>query len=181
MAKWVGISDLAAFTAGVMSAAGIKKAAQTGRIPAKKSGRVWLVDADSETAQGWIAAAKAEAEPDDVAKLRAEIAKLTRDNKNLAKRVRQAEAAQRRAERSVKQLEAELAEAYRTAHDQANQHAQQMYDLSHEVIERAANENTRTLIKVVSMLTGMDAPRQVLAGQVADDRSAQSADGRERG
>lgn len=166
MTKWIGIADLAELTEGVMSAPGIKKAAQTGRLNAKKNGRAWLVDADSEIARGWIAEAKAKSEPSDIESLRAEIEKLTRENAQLGKRVRQAEAAQRRADREVAKLRVELAEAYRTAADQADKNAQKMFELT----QRSNEENTRMLLKVAQMITNGTQPKpEILAGEMAPE------------
>lgn len=166
MAKWIGINDLAKFTEGVMSAPGIKKAAQTNRIPAKKSGRVWLVDADSEVARNWIAEAKAKAEPSDVESLRAEVERLNRENAQLAKRTRQAEASERRARRELEKVRLESAE-------QTQQNLNRIYQLSEQVATSASTQTENMARALVQALT-QAAPQVIEGATVSHD-----ADGRE--
>ena len=165
-AKTYSVSELAGLTG--MSAAGIKKAIAEKRVRAHKRNGTWAIDPMDPQVQAWIAkdTGNADAARED---LLAEVNRLRRENANLAKRARQAEAAQRRAERKARQLETELNECYREASEQANENADKIYRLSHEVIEQAAQENTRTLLRVVNMLANMPEPRQVLNGQLAAD------------
>lgn len=165
-AKTYSVSELAELTG--LSPAGIKKAIAEKRVRAHKRNGVWAIDPTDPQVQEWIhkdlgnvVAARDE--------LLDEVNRLRRENANLAKRVRQAEAAQRRAERKARQLEAELSECYRQASEQANENADKIYRLSHEVIEQAAQENTRTLLRVVNMLANITEPKQVLNGHLADD------------
>lgn len=161
--KSYGVEELSALTG--VSTSGIKKAIAEKRIKARKVGRSWEIDPTSPQVQQWLNGAAAAREP-GMQELREEVEKLRRENANLSKRVRQAEMAQRRAEKEARQLEAELAEAYRDGKDRADETARRIYDLSHDVIEQAAQENTRTLLKVVSMLAN-NPDRQILAGEVA--------------
>lgn len=150
VARWVGITDLAPLTVGVMSAAGIKKAAQTGRVPAKKSGRLWLVDADSLIAREWIAAAKAKEAPEDVAALKREIARLNREVSNLSTRVRQAESSERRARR-------ELEKVRMAAAQQTQQNLDKIYSLSEQVAS-TASQQTETMARALVQALAQVAP-----------------------
>lgn len=166
MAKWVGINDLATFTDDVMSAAGIKKAAQTGRIPAKKSGRIWLVDADSEIARQWMAKASAKQQPNDVEALRAEVERLTRENSRLAKRVRQAEASERRARRELEKVRLESAM-------QTQKNLDRIYQLSEQVATSASSQ-TETMARALVQALAQAAPQVIEGVSVSHD-----SDGRE--
>lgn len=168
-AKTYSVDELSHLTG--LSVSGIKKAITEKRIKARKVGRSWAIDPSDPTVQGWLTKADVVKSP-DVQALTEEINKLRRENANLAKRVRQAEAGQRRAEREARQLEAELAEAYKSSTEQAHENARKIYELSHEVIEQAAQENTRTLLKVVGMLANAEKPMQILSGQVAPEEAA---------
>lgn len=159
MAKWVGINDLAALTNDVMSAAGIKKAAQTGRIPAKKSGRIWLVDAESEIARQWMAEAKAKQQPNDVEALRAEIERLTRENARLGKRVRQAEASERRARRELEKVRSESAQ-------QTQKNLDRIYQLSEQVATSASSQ-TETMARALVQALTQAAPQVIEAAAVS--------------
>ena len=157
-----------------VSTSGIKKAILEKRLKATKVGRTWAIDPDSDLVKKWLKEAESSQQPSEK-DFKREIEKLKRDNELLGRRVRQAEMAQRRAEKEVKQLEAELAEAYRQGQERAHDNARKIYELSHEVIEQAAQENTRTLLKVVSMLANQQEPRQVLAGEVVPPESLPEA------
>lgn len=174
-AKTYSVDELAHLTG--LSVSGIKKAIAEKRIKARKIGRSWAIDPSDPTVQGWLTKADVVKSP-NVQALTEEISKLRRENANLAKRVRQAEAGQRRAERETRQLEAELAEAYKSSTEQAHENARKIYSLSHEVIEKASQENTRTLLKVVSMLANADAPQQILAAEVAPEEATPEAQNR---
>lgn len=166
VAKTYSVSELAELTG--LSQAGIKKAIAEKRVRARKRNGAWAIDPLDPQVQAWINkdSGTVSAARDD---LLSELNRLRRENANLAKRVRQAEAAQRRAERKARQLETELNECYREASEQANENADKIYRLSHEVIEQAAQENTRTLLRVVNMLANMPEPRQVLNGKLSDN------------
>lgn len=161
MAQWMGIADLAIFTEGVMSAPGIKKAAQTGRIPAKKAGRVWLVDGDSEIARGWIAEAKAKAEPNDVEALRTEIERLTRENAALGKRVRQAEASERRARKELEKVKDKSAR-------QTQENLDRIYRLSDQVAT-SASQQTETMARALVQAMRQTAPQIIEAAATHTD------------
>lgn len=163
MSRTFSVEELA--EAANLSTSGVKKAITDKRIKAVKENRSWRIDGEDPLVKKWLAAAEASKEP-TVQELKKEIERLRRENENLGKRVRQAEIKQRRAEREARQLEAELAEAFREGQQRADENAQKIYDLSHHVIEEAAQENTRTLLKVVSMLAN-NPDKQILAGQVA--------------
>lgn len=167
-AKTYSVSKLAELTG--MSPAGIKKAIAEKRVRAHKRNGAWAIDPTDPQVQEWIHkdSGNVVAARDE---LLDEVNRLRRENANLAKRVRQAEAAQRRAERKARQLEAELNECYREASEQARQDADKIYRLSHEVIEEASRENARTLLKVVSMLADVGPERQVLPGRLAEDEA----------
>lgn len=165
-AKTYSVNELAGLTG--LSVSAIKKAIAEKRVRARKRNGMWAIDPADPQVQAWLHkdSGTVVAAQDD---LLAEVNRLRRENANLATRVRQAEAAQRRAERKARQLEAELNECYKTASEQARQDADKIYRLSHDVIEEASRENTRTLLKVVSMLTDVGKEHQVLPGKLAED------------
>mgnify|MGYP000529690630 CR=1 FL=1 len=92
-AKTYSVDELAHLTG--LSVSGIKKAIAEKRIKARKVGRSWAIDPSDPTVQGWLTKADVVKSP-DIQALTEEINKLRRENANLAKRVRQAEAGQRR-------------------------------------------------------------------------------------
>lgn len=165
-AKTYSVSELAELTG--LSPAGIKKAIAEKRVRAHKRNGAWAIDPTDPQVQAWLHkdSSTVVAAHDE---LLDEVNRLRRENANLAKRVRQAEAAQRRAERKVKQLEQELLDSYKVSEERAQRDTERIYNLSHEVIERASQENTRTMLKIVSMLTSQTETRPVLRGSLADN------------
>ena len=165
-AKTYSVNELAGLTG--LSVSAIKKAIAEKRVRAHKRNGMWAIDPADPQVQAWLHRdeSHAAAAHDD---LIGEIDRLRRENANLATRVRQAEAAQRRAERKVRRMERELTDSYRASEERAQRDTERIYNLSHEVIERASQENTRTMLKIVSMLTSQTETRPVLRGSLADN------------
>lgn len=164
--RYYTVQELAKRARGAVSVSGIKKAISDGRLPAvKNGGKSWKIPADDPLAREWIRRGLEEqkSESATLQRLRAENEQLMRDNRNLATRTRQAEAAQRRAEKEAERLRVELTEAYRRNAEEAQRHAERMHDVSQNVTERVADTNARALIQMARILTG--APDvQVLPG-----------------
>lgn len=162
--SYLGISDLAIFTKGVMSAAGIKKAAQEGRISAKKKGRVWLVDSDDPTVKAWIAEAKQYEQPESetIQQQRDEIVRLNREVQNLSLRCRQAE---RRAERLTKELE----RTKQKAAEQAQQNLERIYSLSEQVATQQS-QTAETIARAMAQVFAQNQSRpQIVNANMHND------------
>ena len=143
---YLSISDLAKKTEGVITAAGIKKAAVSGRIRARKNGRSWSIDTTDDTVSNWIVQASASAMNES--DLLDEVKRLRRENANLAKRCRQAEAARRRAERELAKARSEQsAERLQFAESQ-NDNLQRIYALS----QQRDQDNAHLLLRVAHIM-----------------------------
>lgn len=156
---YLSIAELAEKTKGVISAAGIKKAAVEGRIKAKKQGRNWVIDTKDPKVSEWIDTANTEDQSEEVRKLK-------RDLANLGLRVRQAEAAQRRAESKVRKLEAELAQAYKRQAEQADEAAQRIHDVTITAIEQSATSQANAIMQLATILAKQQGqPRQIITAE----------------
>lgn len=156
---YLSIAKLAEKTKGVISAAGIKKAAVEGRIKAKKQGRNWVIDTKDPKVSEWLDTANTEDQSEEVRKLK-------RDLANLGLRVRQAEAAQRRAESKVRKLEAELAQAYKRQTEQADEAAQRIHDVTITAIEQSATSQANAIMQLATILAKQQGqPRQIITAE----------------
>ncbi|MBW3091332.1 helix-turn-helix domain-containing protein [Bifidobacterium miconisargentati] len=175
--RYYTVQELEKRARGAVSASGIKKAISDGRLPAVKQGKSWKIPADDPLAREWIRRGLDEQKSESaiLQRLRAENEQLVRDNRNLAKRTRQAEAAQRKAEKEADRLRAELTEAYRRNAEEAQRHAERMHDVSQNMTERVADSNARALIQVARILTG-STDVQVLPGVAVNAEPQPSSD-----
>ena len=169
---WLRISKVAEMTKGVISAAGLKKAVSDGRIRAKKIDGAWVIDTHDEQVAAWVrSAGRLDASGGDemFSEMSEEIRLKDREIANLSKRVRQAEAAQRRMEREMKKLREQLSEERRQHAEEIQRNLDRLHDLS----QQRDSENARLLVQVASIIAegvGQVPKREIVAVQPTEDK-----------